>query len=97
MGWRGPSGPRQQLLELERLGRGGAVQVRLWHGLGAGEDRPDLARAVSASDFDGQSDVRVEQASMMPMPMAFRMYLLDNWLQTGVIDLNCYANTSSDF
>ncbi len=59
--------------------------------LGAiGKGRPDLARAVSASDFDGQSDVRVEQASMMPMPMAFRMYLLDNWLQTGVIDLKEY-------
>jgi len=59
--------------------------------LGAvGKGRPDLARAVSASDFDGQSDVRVEQASMMPMPMAFRMYLLDNWLQSGVIDLKEY-------
>jgi len=59
--------------------------------LGAvGNGRPDLARAVSSSDFDGQSDVRVEQASMMPMPMAFRMYLLDNWLQTGVMDLKEY-------
>jgi hypothetical protein len=26
----------------------------------------------------------------MPMPMAFRLYLLDNWLQTGVIDLKEY-------
>ena len=59
--------------------------------LGAiGKGRPDLARAVTASDFDGQSDVKVEKASMMPMPMAFRMYLLDNWLQTGVIDLKEY-------
>jgi len=59
--------------------------------LGAvGKGRPDLARAISASDFDGQSDVRVEPASMMPMPMAFRLYLLDNWLQTGVIDLKEY-------
>ena len=55
-----------------------------------GKGRPDLARAITASDFDGQADVRVEQASMMPMPMAFRMYLLDNWLQTGVIDLKEY-------
>ena len=55
-----------------------------------GKGRPDLARAISASDFDGQSDVRVEAASMMPMPMAFRLYLLDNWLQTGVIDLKEY-------
>lgn len=59
--------------------------------LGAiGKGRPDLARAVSSSDFDGQSDVKVEATSMMPMPMAFRMYLLDNWLQTGVIDMKEY-------
>jgi hypothetical protein len=55
-----------------------------------GKGRPDLARAISGSDFDGQSDVKVEQASMMPMPLAFRMYLLDNWLQTGVIDIKEY-------
>ena len=59
--------------------------------LGAiGKGRPDLARAVSSSDFDGQSDVKVEATSMMPMPMAFRMYMLDNWLQTGVIDMKEY-------
>jgi hypothetical protein len=59
--------------------------------LGAvGKSRPDLARAISSSDFDGQSDVKVEATSMMPMPMAFRMYLLDNWLQTGVIDKKEY-------
>lgn len=59
--------------------------------LGAiGKGRPDLARAVSSSDFDGQSDVKVEAATMMPMPMAFRLYMLDNWLQTGVIDMKEY-------
>ena len=59
--------------------------------LGAvGKGRPDLARAITASDFDGESDVKVEPATMMPMPMAFRMYLLDNWLQTGVIDMKEY-------
>jgi len=59
--------------------------------LGAvGKGRPDLARAVSQSDFDGQSDVKVEPATLMPMPMAFRLYLLDNWLQAGVIDLKEY-------
>ena len=55
-----------------------------------GKNRPDLARAISSSDFDGQADVKVEKASMMPMPLAFRMYMLDNWLQTGVIDLKEY-------
>lgn len=59
--------------------------------LGAvGKGRPDLARAISSTDFDGQSDVKVEPATLMPMPMAFRMYLLDNWLQTGVIDIKEY-------
>jgi hypothetical protein len=59
--------------------------------LGAvGKGRPDLARAVSTTDFDGQSDVRVEPATLMPMPLAFRLYLLDNWLQTGVIDAKEY-------
>jgi hypothetical protein len=45
---------------------------------------------VSSTDLDGQSDVKVEPATMMPMPMAFRLYLLDNWLQTGVIDIKEY-------
>ena len=59
--------------------------------LGAvGKGRPDLARAVSTTDFDGQSDVKVEPSTLMPMPMAFRLYLLDNWLQTGVIDIKEY-------
>jgi hypothetical protein len=59
--------------------------------LGAiGKNRPDLARAISAADFDGQSDVKVEPATLMPMPMAFRLYLLDNWLATGVIDIKEY-------
>jgi hypothetical protein len=59
--------------------------------LGAvGYGRPDLARAISNADLDGQADVKVEAATMMPMPLAFRMYLLDNWLQTGVIDAKEY-------
>ena len=55
-----------------------------------GLGRPDLATAVSSADFDGVSDVRVEPATLMPMPMAFRLYLLDNWLQSGVIDIKEY-------
>jgi hypothetical protein len=59
--------------------------------LGAiGKGRPDLARAITSVDLDGQADVKVEAASMMPMPLAFRLYLLDNWLQTGVIDIKEY-------
>lgn len=59
--------------------------------LGAvGKNRPDLARAITTSDFDGQSDIRVEPATLMPMPYAFRLYLLDNWLERGVIDIKEY-------
>lgn len=59
--------------------------------LGAvGKNRPDLARAITTTDFDGQSDIRVEPATLMPMPYAFRLYLLDNWLERGVIDQKEY-------
>lgn len=59
--------------------------------LGAvGAGRPDLARAITGSDLDGDIDVRVEKATMMPMPMAFRLYMLDNWLQAGIIDVKEY-------
>lgn len=59
--------------------------------LGAvGKNRPDLARAITTTDFDGASDVRVEPATLMPMPYAFRLYLLDNWLERGVIDQKEY-------
>lgn len=59
--------------------------------LGAvGKNRPDLARAITTNDFDGQADVRVEPATLMPMPYAFRLYLLDNWLERGVIDQKEY-------
>lgn len=59
--------------------------------LGAvGAGRPDLARAVTGKDLDGALNVKVEAATMMPMPMAFRLYLLDNWLQAGIIDVKEY-------
>lgn len=59
--------------------------------LGAvGAGRPDLARAVTGEDLNGALDVRVEAATMMPMPMAFRLYMLDNWLQAGIIDVKEY-------
>ena len=59
--------------------------------LGAvGAGRPDLARAITGADLDGTLDVRVEKATMMPMPMAFRLYMLDNWLQAGIIDVKEY-------
>ena len=59
--------------------------------LGAvGRSRPDLARDITGSDLDGNVDVRVEPATMMPMPLSFRLYMLDNWLQSGTIDMKEY-------
>lgn len=46
--------------------------------LGAvGKARPDLARALKSDDFDGAADVKVEPETLMPMPKAMRMFLLD--------------------
>jgi hypothetical protein len=55
-----------------------------------GRSRPDLAKAITGSDLDGAMDVKVEPATMMPMPLSFRLYMLDNWLASGVIDMKEY-------
>lgn len=55
-----------------------------------GKSRPDLARALSSNDLDGTVDVKVEKGTLMPMPLSYRMYLLDSWLQYGVIDQKEY-------
>lgn len=51
-----------------------------------GANRPDLAREFSAVDFDGVVDVWVDPETLMPMPRALRLYLLDQDLERGVID-----------
>jgi len=55
-----------------------------------GRGRPDLARALTSQDLDGSVDVKVEKGTLMPMPLSYRMYLLDSWLQYGVIDQKEY-------
>lgn len=46
--------------------------------LGAvGKARPDLARALKSDDFDGSADVKVEPETLMPMPKAMRLFMLD--------------------
>ena len=75
-----------------------AVRVMQWgyvipRAMGAvGRSRPDLARALTGEmlDRDGAPDVFVEPATMMPMPLSFRLYMLDNWLASGVIDMPEY-------
>lgn len=75
-----------------------AVRIMQWgyvipRAMGAvGRSRPDLARALTGDmlDKDGAPDVFVEPATMMPMPLSFRLYMLDNWLASGVIDMAEY-------
>jgi hypothetical protein len=55
--------------------------------LGAvGKSRPDLARALKADDFDGTADVKVEAETLMPMPKAMRLFLLDEMFNKGIVD-----------
>lgn len=43
-----------------------------------GSSRPDLARMVSSSDFDGVVDVFIDPETMMPMPRSLRLFLLND-------------------
>lgn len=55
-----------------------------------GTDRPDLARQLSKDDFAGPASVKVDKETLMPMPRAYRQFLLDDWLARGIIDINQY-------
>lgn len=50
-----------------------------------GSDRPDLARSLSAQDFDGPATVRVNADKLLPMPKVYRLQVMDSWLQRGLI------------
>lgn len=56
----------------------------------AGKGRPDLARALTADDFDGVSQVEIDPETLMPMPRSMRLYLLDQLYQTQVINAQEY-------
>lgn len=59
-----------------------------------GKGRPDLARGLTNADFDGPANVRVEEETLMPMPRAFRLFLLDTWFQRGLINAQQYLRRS---
>jgi hypothetical protein len=42
-----------------------------------GTSRPDQARALNSDDFDGVCDVFIDPETLMPMPRALRLFLLD--------------------
>lgn len=55
-----------------------------------GSDRPDLARALSSQDFDGPSTVIVEAEKLLPMPKVYRLQILDDWFNRGLITSQQY-------
>lgn len=63
--------------------------------LGAvGASRPDLARALSAEDFDGPSTVHVDAAKLIPMPRVYRLQILDDWFNRGLITQQQYMRNA---
>ena len=64
--------------------------------LGAvGNSRPDLAHALTRDMFDGPVSLRVEPETLMPMPRVYRQFLLDSWLDKGVITQQQYLRRQS--
>jgi hypothetical protein len=64
--------------------------------LGAvGNSRPDLAHALTRDMFDGPVSVRVDPETLMPMPRVYRQFLLDSWLDKGVITQQQYLRRQS--
>ena len=55
-----------------------------------GKGRPDLAREITKEDLDGVADVEVDRETLMPLPRALRMFLLDNYYDKKVIDSREY-------
>jgi hypothetical protein len=55
-----------------------------------GTGRPDLARAIGANDIDGVANVSIDPETLMPMPRALRLFLLDSLLQKGAITMEDY-------
>lgn len=55
-----------------------------------GSDRPDLARAIGADDLDGVANITIDPETLMPMPRALRLFLLDSMLQKGAISMDVY-------
>jgi hypothetical protein len=56
--------------------------------LGAG--RPDLVREISSKDFDGVAQVTVDAETLMPLPRALRLYLLEDMFSKGLISAQEY-------
>jgi hypothetical protein len=60
----------------------------------SGTGRPDLARELTADDFDGVTDVWIDAETLMPMPRALRLHMLDDLLAKGMIAPEEYRRRS---
>lgn len=50
-----------------------------------GKGRPDLVRELTSEDFDGAIDVEIDAETLMPLPRALRLQLLDDMFQKGLM------------
>ena len=50
-----------------------------------GKSRPDLGRELTREDFDGVADISIDPETLVPLPRAMRLYLLDSMLERQVI------------
>jgi hypothetical protein len=50
-----------------------------------GASRPDLGLQVSSEDFNGIAEVEIDPETLMPMPRALRLFLLDQLRDAGEI------------
>lgn len=59
-----------------------------------GANRPDLARVVSAEDFDGVIDVFIDPETLMPMPRSLRLFFLKEQYEMGLISAQEFRRRS---
>jgi hypothetical protein len=50
-----------------------------------GQSRPDLGMQVTSEDFNGIAEVEIDPETLMPMPRALRLFLLDQLRDAGEI------------
>lgn len=60
-----------------------------------GNGRPDLAAQLSRESFDGMADAKVDPETLMPMPRVYRQFMLDTYLDRGLITPQQYMRRQS--
>jgi hypothetical protein len=55
-----------------------------------GQGRPDLARALTSEDFDGVANILIDPETLMPLPRALRLFILDDLYAKGLMSQQEY-------